>query len=129
MIKPVKTGCMTSPCSNWSSMRPSRDHRPPDRVIGEEFMQLPWSMAMSTTTLPGRANIPGAVARTSTIALTAATLPYLTHVAANHITGAAATNPALAKGLTTLAGHLVNKPVAQAHGIPYQDPVELLPAT
>ena len=84
---------------------------------------------MSTTTLPGRANIPGAVDRTSTIALTAATLPYLTQVAANHITGAAATNPALAKGLTTLAGHLVNKPVAQAHGIPYQDLVELLPAT
>ena len=52
-------------------------------------------MAMSTTTLPGRANIPGAVARTSTIALTAATLPYLTQVAANHITGAAATNPAV----------------------------------
>jgi hypothetical protein len=35
------------------------------------------------------ANIPGAVARTSTIALTAATLPYLTRVAANGIAGAA----------------------------------------
>ena len=75
------------------------------------------------------ANIPGAVARTSTIALTAATLPYLTQVAANHITGAAATDPALAKGLSTLAGHLLNKPVAQAHQIPYRNPAELLPTT
>src|SRR3954470_2379312 len=58
------------------------------------------------------ANIPGAVARTSTIALTAATLTYLTRVAANGIAGAAATDPALAKGLTTLRGHLVNEPVA-----------------
>jgi alanine dehydrogenase len=75
------------------------------------------------------ANIPGAVARTSTIALTAATLPYLTRVAANGIAGAAATDPALAKGLTTLGGHLVNEPVAQAHGLAYRDPVELLAAT
>jgi alanine dehydrogenase len=72
------------------------------------------------------ANIPGAVARTSTIALTAATLPYLTRVAANGITGAASTDPALAKGLSTISGHLVNEPVAQAHGIPYQDPADLL---
>lgn len=73
------------------------------------------------------ANIPGAVARTSTIALTAATLPYLTQVAANGIAGAAATDPALAKGLSTIGGHLVNEPVAQAHGLPYQDPTDLLP--
>jgi alanine dehydrogenase len=72
------------------------------------------------------ANIPGAVARTSTIALTAATLPYLTRVAASGITGAASTDPALAKGLSTISGHLVNEPVAQAHGIPYQDPADLL---
>ena len=75
------------------------------------------------------ANIPGAVARTSTIALTAATLPYLTRVAANGIAGAASTDPALAKGLSTLGGHLLNEPVAQAHGLPYQDPGELLNVT
>jgi alanine dehydrogenase len=74
------------------------------------------------------ANIPGAVARTSTMALTAATLPYLTRVAANGIAGAASTDPALAKGLSTLGGHLVNEPVAQAHGLPYRNPIELLPA-
>jgi alanine dehydrogenase len=72
------------------------------------------------------ANIPGAVARTSTIALTAATLPYLTQVAARGIAGAAATNPALAQGLSTLGGHLVNESVAQAHRLPYQDPIDLL---
>jgi alanine dehydrogenase len=72
------------------------------------------------------ANIPGAVARTSTIALTAATLPYLTQVAARGIAGAAATYPALAQGLSTLGGHLVNESVAQAHGLPYQDPADLL---
>jgi alanine dehydrogenase len=75
------------------------------------------------------ANIPGAVARTSTIALTAATLPYLTRVAANGIAGAASTDPALAKGLTTLGGHLVHEPVATAHALPYRNPIELLPAT
>jgi alanine dehydrogenase len=73
------------------------------------------------------ANIPGAVARTSTIALTAATLPYLTRVAANGIAGAASSDPALAKGLATLGGHLVSEPVAQAHGLPYRNPIELLP--
>jgi alanine dehydrogenase len=72
------------------------------------------------------ANIPGAVARTSTMALTAATLPYLTRVAANGVAGAASTDPALAKGLTTLGGDLVSEPVAQAHGLPYRDPSEIL---
>jgi len=74
------------------------------------------------------ANIPGAVARTSTIALTAATLPYLTRVAANGIAGAASIDSALAKGLSTLGGHLVSEPVAQAHGLTYRNPIELLPA-
>ncbi|MEP6463799.1 MAG: alanine dehydrogenase [Frankiaceae bacterium] len=74
------------------------------------------------------ANIPGAVARTSTLALTSATLPYLLQVAAAGVTGAAAGNPALAHGLSTLAGHLVSEPVAEAHGLPYQDPSTLLAA-
>jgi alanine dehydrogenase len=73
------------------------------------------------------ANIPGAVARTSTIALTAATLPYLTRVAASGISGAASIDSALAKGLSTLGGHLVSEPVALAHGLPYRNPIELLP--
>ena len=73
------------------------------------------------------ANIPGAVARTSTLALTSATLRYLLRVAANGVAGAAATDPALAKGLSTLSGHLVYQPVAEAHGLPHRDATGLLP--
>jgi alanine dehydrogenase len=74
------------------------------------------------------ANIPGAVARTSTLALTSATLPYLIRVATHGVAGAAARDPVLAKGLTTFGGRLVSRPVAEAHGLPYQDPATLLPA-
>lgn len=72
------------------------------------------------------ANIPGAVARTSTLALTSATLPYLMRVAASGVRAAAAGDPALSKGLSTLNGHLVNQSVAEAHELPFgnaSDPV------
>ena len=72
------------------------------------------------------ANIPGAVARTSTLALTSATLPYLVTVADHGVVGAAAADPALARGLSTVAGKLVNEPVAQAHGLPFTDPAEVI---
>ena len=65
------------------------------------------------------ANIPGAVARTSTLALTNATLRYLVIVADQGVRGAAATDPALGLGLSTLAGDLTNAAVAEAHGLPY----------
>ena len=61
------------------------------------------------------ANIPGAVARTSTLGLTSATLPYVVRVAAHGVAGAAARDPVLAKGLSTLGGKLVSRPVAEAH--------------
>ena len=72
------------------------------------------------------ANIPGAVARTSTLALTSVTLPYLTKIADNGIEGAAAEVPALARGLSTLDGNLVSEPVAEAHDLSYTDPQKLL---
>jgi alanine dehydrogenase len=72
------------------------------------------------------ANIPGAVARTSTLALTSATLPYLIDVAGLGVVGAAKAHPALAAGLSTLAGKIVSRPVAAAHGLPYTDPATLL---
>jgi len=72
------------------------------------------------------ANIPGAVARTSTFALTSATLPYLIEIADKSVEGAAREDAALAKGLSTLHGNLVSRPVAEAHGLPYTDPAELL---
>ena len=71
------------------------------------------------------ANIPGAVARTSTLALTSVTLPYLIKIADEGIEGAAE-DPALAKGLSTLDGHLVSEPVAEAHDLSYTDPQKLL---
>jgi alanine dehydrogenase len=72
------------------------------------------------------ANIPGAVARTSTQALTSATLPYLVRVARHGVVGAAEVDPALRLGLSTLDGKLVNRPVAEAHDLPFTDPGELL---
>lgn len=72
------------------------------------------------------ANIPGAVARTSTLALTSATLPYLVRVATHGVRGAAALDPSLAKGLSTLGGFLVYEPVATAHGLLFTDPTKLL---
>jgi alanine dehydrogenase len=72
------------------------------------------------------ANIPGAVARTSTLALTSATLPYLSRVAGHGVAGAARSEPPLRLGLSTLAGKLVNPAVAQAHELPFTDPASLL---
>ncbi len=72
------------------------------------------------------ANIPGAVARTSTMALTSATLPYLVQVANLGVTGAAKSHPALAAGLSTLGGKIVSEPVAEAHDMPYTNPATLL---
>jgi alanine dehydrogenase len=72
------------------------------------------------------ANIPGAVARTSTLALSSATLPYLIQVADAGIIEATRRNPALAKGLSTVGGHLVSAPVAEAHDLPLTDAEQLL---
>ena len=75
------------------------------------------------------ANIPGAVARTSTLALTSVTLPYLIRIADDGVEGASAADPNLAKGLSTLNGELVHGPVAEAHGLPYSDPQKFLSGT
>ena len=72
------------------------------------------------------ANIPGAVARTSTLALTSATLPHVLTVADHGVAGAARTSPALAAGLTTLGGRLTSAPVGAAHDLPAVDPAEAL---
>jgi alanine dehydrogenase len=72
------------------------------------------------------ANIPGAVARTSTLALTSATLPYLIQIAARGIEGAASDDADLAKGLSTLRGDLVSEPVAEAHDLSYTDASKIL---
>jgi len=62
------------------------------------------------------ANMPGAVPRTATAALTAATLPYVVELANLGVARAISADPALAKGLMTRAGEIVNREVAQALG-------------
>ncbi|CAN5574297.1 alanine dehydrogenase [soil metagenome] len=72
------------------------------------------------------ANIPGAVARTSTLALTSVTLPYLVQIADKGIKEASQENLSLAKGLSTIDGELASGPVAEAHGLPYAEAGKLL---
>ena len=62
-------------------------------------------------------NMPGAVPHTSTVALTSATLPYIEALAEGGITGAMAADRTLARGLSTHAGTLITKPVADEFGI------------
>lgn len=71
------------------------------------------------------ANIPGAVARTATLALTSVTLPYLVSIADRGVEGASREDAALAKGLSTLDGALFSEPVARAHDLPCADPSKL----
>ena len=72
------------------------------------------------------ANMPGAVPRSSTFALTNATLPYLTALAASGWQSALRADAALAAGLTTSGGVLANAPVGAAHGIEAVAPATLL---
>ncbi len=61
------------------------------------------------------ANMPGSVPRTSTIALTNATLPYALEIANLGPQQAIENDPALAKGVNTQAGKIANPPVAEAY--------------
>ena len=72
------------------------------------------------------ANMPGAVPHTSTYALTNATLPYARALAKLGWVEACRADAALALGLNTHAGELVNAPVAQAHGLIARPLSELL---
>ena len=67
-------------------------------------------------------NMPGAVPATSTHALTNATLPYLVEVAVHGATEACRRDPALAPGLNTEGGRVVNPVVAEALGVPAATP-------
>ncbi len=65
-------------------------------------------------------NMPGAVPRTSTLALTNATLPYALELADKGHHLALQENPTLARGLNVDQGKLVCKPVAQSLGLACQ---------
>ncbi|MBN1613097.1 MAG: alanine dehydrogenase [Deltaproteobacteria bacterium] len=66
----------------------------------------------------GVVNMPGAVPRTSTFALTNQTLPYITALAERG-TRALEGNPALRKGLNTHCGRVTHRAVAEAFGLPF----------
>jgi len=66
----------------------------------------------------GVTNIPGAVGRTSTFALTNATLPYLLTLANLGLDAALASDSGFAKGLNIRDGKLTCQAVAEALGLP-----------
>jgi alanine dehydrogenase len=74
------------------------------------------------------ANMPGAVPRTSTFALTNATLPYALQLAELGPLEAVRQSTALASAANTIAGKLTCEPVAQAFGMDWTMPLEALSA-
>lgn len=72
------------------------------------------------------ANMPGAVPRTATHALSNATTPYIVNVANSGIRQGATESPALRSGLSTLGGALTSPAVGRALGIESESPDEAL---
>jgi alanine dehydrogenase len=68
----------------------------------------------------GVTNMPGAVPRTSTAALSNATLPYVVKLATLGMPGALASNPDLARGVNVHRGNVTYRAVAEAFGIEYR---------
>ncbi|HHL72443.1 MAG TPA: alanine dehydrogenase [Bacteroidetes bacterium] len=68
----------------------------------------------------GVANMPGAVPKTSTIALTNATLKYVLQIADNGFPDCLKKFPELAKGANIINGKITYKGVADAFGLDYQ---------
>jgi len=65
----------------------------------------------------GVPNMPGAVARTSTLALTNVTIGYVVALANRGLASAVRSDPSLAAGLNTHAGMMVHRTVAEALGL------------
>ena len=68
------------------------------------------------------ANMPGIVPRTSTLALTNATLPYLLKLASLGVDAAVRADAGFAKGVNLLQGKITCRGVAEAHGLRF-DPL------
>jgi alanine dehydrogenase len=68
------------------------------------------------------ANMPGAVPRTSTFALEAATLPYLLRIADTGLINQLKNDKDLLKGLNTMSGKLTCNHVAKSLNMEYTDP-------
>jgi len=65
-------------------------------------------------------NMPGAVPRTSTLALSNVTLPFGLALAGKGLVRAVSEDPSLAKGVNVIAGQVTYAGVAEAFGLPYQ---------
>lgn len=74
----------------------------------------------------GVANMPGGVPRTSTLALTNATLPYAMQLANKGWRRALTESPALLKGLNVAQGKVTYEGVAEAFGMEYHPPAQFL---
>jgi alanine dehydrogenase len=69
----------------------------------------------------GVANMPGAVPRTATFALTNATFPYLEELCARGIIGALRANPSLARAVNCYRGEVTHASVAEAQQRPWTE--------
>jgi alanine dehydrogenase len=67
------------------------------------------------------ANMPGAVPRTSTFALTNATFPYALEIANNGFVAAIKKDPALMKGVNVYKGKITYQAVADSQNQSYTD--------
>ena len=74
----------------------------------------------------GVTNMPGGVPRTSTLALTNATLPYALKLADSGWRRACIDDPALARGLNIVAGTITHLGVAEAFGMEWSPPDRFL---
>ncbi|MFP3489306.1 alanine dehydrogenase, partial [Staphylococcus sp. SIMBA_130] len=72
------------------------------------------------------ANMPGAVPRTSTIALTNVTVPYAVQLANKGYKKACLENEPLLKGINTMHGFVTYEAVAEAHQLDYKSARSLL---
>jgi alanine dehydrogenase len=72
------------------------------------------------------ANMPGAVARTSTLALNNATLPFVIALAEKGTRRALEDDPHLLVGLNVALGQITCASVAEAHGLAYRPAVEIV---
>ncbi len=96
----------------FESTRPTTHSNPTFEVHGSIFYCV--------------ANMPGAVPHTSTHALANATLPYTLAIASQGWKHAVQVDHALAEGVNVAEGHVVYRPVADAHGMVFTPLGELL---
>jgi len=75
------------------------------------------------------ANMPSAVSRTSTYALTNVTLPYVAQIADQGLARAAEDNIAIRRGINILDGRVTCPAVAKTFGLKHYDPCERLTPT